>query len=145
VTQQQQHPTQYSGAPPREPSTLGLGLTVFAGVMMVMAGGFQILNGLVALFNDSFYATTRDYVFKFDTTAWGWIHVLLGVVVAAAGLAILAGWLIGRIVGIALAALSAVANFAFIPYYPFWSLSIIVLDVLVIWALALHGRDIARA
>jgi hypothetical protein len=69
----------------------------------------------------------------------------MGVAVAAAGLAVLAGWLVGRIVAIALAVLSAVANFAFIPYYPFWSIAIIVLDVLVIWALAMHGKEVARA
>jgi hypothetical protein len=87
---------------------------------------------------------TRNYVFQFDATTWGWIHLILGVVVALAGFAVMAGRVWGRVVGITLAVLSAVANFLFIPYYPFWSLTVIALDIFVIWALAAHGREIAE-
>ena len=117
------------------------GLTTFAGVMMIMAGGFQLFNGLVALLANEFYVNTPNYLFKFDATRWGWIHLLVGLLVLLAGFAVLAGQTWGRVVGIVLAVLSAMANFAFIPYYPFWSLTIIALDVFVIWALATHGRD----
>jgi hypothetical protein len=120
------------------------GLVVFAGVMMIMAGGFQVVSGLVALLANEFYVNTPNYLFKFDATSWGWIHLLVGLLVLLAGFAVLAGQTWGRVIGIVLAVLSALANFAFIPYYPFWSLTIIALDVLVIWALAAHGRD-ARA
>lgn len=117
------------------------GLTAFAGVVMIVAGAFQIINGIVALITNEFYVSTPNYVFAFDVTRWGWIHLLLGLLVLVAGFAVLAGQTWGRITGIVVASLSAIANFAFIPYYPFWSLTIIALDVIVIWALATHNRD----
>jgi hypothetical protein len=120
-----------------------VGFILFAAIMMIMAGIFQALAGLVALFNDTFYVATREYVFKFDATSWGWIHLILGIVVAVAGWGLLSGRTWARVVGITVAVLSAIANFAFIPYYPFWALTVITLDVFVIWALAAHGRDVA--
>ena len=125
------------------PSGVAIGFTIFAGVMMAMAGSFQTLTGLVALFNDEFYVSTPNYFVKFDVTTWGWIQLLVGVVVLCAGFAVLSGQTWGRVVGIIMAAGSALANFAFIPYYPFWSITIIALDVFIIWALAAHGRDLA--
>ena len=126
------------------PSGWATGLTLFAGVMMIMAGGFQAIAGLVALFEDEFYVATRNYLLQFDATSWGWIHLLLGLLVLFAGFAVLSGRTWGRVVGIILAVLSALSNFAFIPYYPFWAMAIIALDVFIIWALAAHGRDITR-
>jgi hypothetical protein len=123
------------------PRSGATGLTTFAGVMMIMAGGFQLFNGLVALFANEFYVNTPDYLFKFDATRWGWTHLLIGVLVLLAGFAVLAGQTWGRAVGIVLALFSALANFAFVPYYPFWSLTIIALNVFVIWALATQDRD----
>jgi len=123
-------------------STWAVGFILFAGIMMVMAGFFQAFSGLVALFQNEFFVATRNYLFQFDATSWGWIHLLLGIVVAAAGFAVMAGRTWGRVVGITLAMLSALANFAFIPYYPFWAITIIALDIFVIWALTAHGRDI---
>jgi hypothetical protein len=119
-----------------------VGLILFAATMMIMAGTFQAITGLVAVFENEFYVATRNYLFQFDVTTWGWIHLLVGLVVAAAGVAVLSGRVWGRAIGITLAVLSAIANFLFIPYYPFWSLLIITLDVFVIWALSAHGRDI---
>jgi hypothetical protein len=117
------------------------GFITFAGVMMIMTGGFQFLVGIVAVVDDDFYVKTRNYVFEFDSTAWGWIHMLLGIVVVLAGFAVLTGQTWGRVVGVILALSSALTNFAFLPYYPFWSMLIIALDVFVIWALVAHGRD----
>ncbi|HEX6148252.1 DUF7144 family membrane protein [Nocardioides sp.] len=122
-------------------SRLATGFITFAGVMMIMTGAFQALVGLVAIAQDDFYVTTPNYIFEFDPTTWGWIHVILGIVVVAGGFGVLAGQTWGRVVGIVLALGSALTNFAFIPYYPFWSMLIIALDVFVIWALAAHGRD----
>jgi hypothetical protein len=119
-----------------------VGFILFAAMMMIMAGIFQAFAGLVAIFNDNFYLATRNYVFQFDATSWGWIHLILGIVVVLAGWSLLAGRTWARVVGITLAVLSAFANFAFIPYYPFWALLIIALDIFVIWALAAHGRDL---
>ena len=118
-----------------------VGFTVFAAIMMLMAGAWQALAGLVAIFENEFYVQTRNYLFQFDATTWGWIHLLVGVVVAFAGWGLLSGQTWARIVGITLAALSATVNFLFIPYYPVWSILIIAVDIFVIWALAAHGRQ----
>jgi len=126
-----------------QPPGWAVGFIVFAAVMMMMAGVFQALAGLVAIFKNEFYVATRNYLFEFDVSAWGWIHLILGVIVALAGFALLSGATWARAVGITLAVLSAIANFLFIPYYPFWSLLIIALDVFVIWALAVHGGKVA--
>ena len=126
----------------QEPSAWAAGFIAFAGVMMIMAGAFQAIAGLVALFENEFYVATPNYMLQFDATSWGWIHLLMGLLVVFAGFAVLAGQTWGRIVGITLAVLSALANFAFIPYYPFWSMTIIAVDIFIIWALAAHGRDL---
>ena len=121
------------------------GLTVFAAVLMIMVGIFHAAQGLVAIVNDTFYVVGEEYVFQFDVTTWGWVHLLLGILVAVAGFALFSGAVWARTVGVALAVLSAVANFLWMPYYPFWSIAIIALNVFVIWALTAHGRDITRA
>jgi hypothetical protein len=118
-----------------------LGGITFAGTMMIMLGIFQILNGISAIANDDFYVLTRNYAFDLDVTAWGWFHLLLGVVSALAGFFLFAGRTWAAAVAIAIAVLSAVLNFFFIPYYPFWSLLIIALDVWVIWAVTRPGTD----
>ena len=126
-----------------EPPGWAVGFIVFAAVMMIMGGVFQALAGLIAIFENEFYVATRNYLFEFDATSWGWIHLILGVIVALAGFSLLSGATWARVVAITLAVLSAIANFLFIPYYPFWSLLIIALDVFVIWALAVHGGKVA--
>ena len=117
---------------------LAQGFAVFAGVIMIMSGAFEALAGTVGLFANEFYVSTRNYLFQFDVTTWGWIHLLVGLLVLFAGIAVMSGQAWARVIGIILAGLSALANFAFIPYFPFWSLLIIALDVLVIWALAVY-------
>ena len=125
----------------RETSGTAVGFILFAAIMMIMVGIFQALQGLVAIFENEFYVATRNYLFQFDATTWGWIHLVLGLLVAFAGWGLLSGRTWARTVAIALAVLSAIANFLFIPYYPFWSLLIITLDIFVIWALTAHGRE----
>ena len=114
------------------------GFVVFAGVIMIMSGVFQAITGLVGLFANEFYVATRNYLFQFDATSWGVIHLLVGLLVLFAGFAVMSGQTWARVVGIILVGLGALANFAFIPYYPVWSLLIIALDVAVIWALAVY-------
>jgi hypothetical protein len=119
-----------------------VGFILFAAIMMIMVGVFQALQGLIAIFENEFYVTTRNYLFQFDATSWGWIHLLLGLLVAFAGWGLMSGKTWARVVGITLALISAIANFLFIPYYPFWALLIITLDVFVIWAIAAHGGEL---
>jgi hypothetical protein len=125
-----------------EPSGAAVGFILFAAIMMIMAGVFQAISGLVAIFENEFYVATRNYLFQFDATTWGWIHLVLGVIVAFAGWGLLSGRTWARVVGITVALLSATANFLFIPYYPFWALTIITLDIFVIWAIAAHGGEL---
>jgi hypothetical protein len=123
-------------------SGTAVGFILFAAIMMIMAGTFQFFAGLVAIFNDQFYVATRNYIFQFDATTWGWIHLVVGLIVAFAGWGLLSGRTWARVVGITVALLSALANFLFIPYYPFWALTVITLDIFVIWALAAHGGEL---
>jgi hypothetical protein len=141
----EQGPSQYPSAGRADQATSGwaVGFILFAGIMMIMVGIWQALQGLIAIFENEFYVATRNYLFEFDATAWGWIHLLIGLLVAFAGWGLLSGRTWARVVAITLAVLSAIANFLFIPYYPFWSLLIIAVDVFVIWAIAAHGRDVA--
>ena len=124
-----------------DPAPWMAGMTTFAGVMLIIAGAFNVIQGLVALFQNEVYVAGREYVFAFDLTAWGWTHLIVGAVVAAAGFAVLSGQVWGRSVGVAVAVLSMLANFLFVPYYPVWSLLIIALDFFVIWALIAYKRD----
>ena len=125
----------------RDTSGWAAGFTVFAAIMMLMVGVFQALQGLIGIFENEFYVQTRNYLFQFDATTWGWIHLLIGLLVAFAGYGLLSGRTWARTAAIALAVLSAIANFLFIPYYPFWSTVIIAVDIFVIWALTAHGRE----
>jgi hypothetical protein len=125
-------------------SAWATGFALFAALMMIMVGCFQAFVGLIAIFENEFYLATRNYLFQFDATTWGWSHLIVAVVVGLAGLGLLAGQTWARVVGIILAALSAISNFLFIPYYPIWSLLIITLNIFVIWALAAHGRELGE-
>jgi hypothetical protein len=118
------------------------GVGRFAGVMLAVIAVFEILQGIAAIANDSVFVKGVNYTYKFDVTAWGWIHLFIGLVALAVGIAIVTEHTLGYLGGIAVAALGAVANFAFLPYYPFWSLLVIAFNVLVIWALCTQlGRD----
>lgn len=115
------------------------GGVVLAATMMIMVGLFQAFQGLAAILNDEFYVVVSDYAFDIDLTAWGWIHLIAGVLVMIAGFALFSGSTVAGVVAIALAGLSALTNFFFIPYYPFWSLLIIALAIYVIWAITRSG------
>lgn len=120
----------------RPVSGWAVGGTVFAGVIMLMVGAFHAIAGFVALLDDQFYVVTQNYTYSFDVTGWGWIHLILGIVLVLAGAYVFSGATWARAVGMTLAVLSAIANFFFIPYYPFWSLLMIALAVFVIWSLS---------
>ena len=112
-----------------------VGGITFASTMMIVIGTFQVIAGLTAIFDDAFYVVTPNYVFDLDPTAWGWIHLVIGILVLLAGFGLFAGRAWAAVVALVLAMLSAIANFFLIPYYPFWSVLVIALAVWVIWAL----------
>ena len=131
--------TQYEPQRKDDVSGWALGGIVFAASILTLAGVFQVIAGLVALFNDEFFVVTRNYTFDLDVSAWGWIHLLIGILllITAWGLFSRNTW--AGVAAIILAGISAIANFFFIPYYPIWSLVLIGLDVWVIWALTRPG------
>ena len=123
-------------APGDEPvSGWALGGITFAACALVLIGSFQAIIGLAAIFDDQFYVVARNYTFEFDTSAWGWIHLLLGGLLFATGLGLLGRQAWAGATAIVLASISAIVNFFFIPYYPVWAIVVIALDVWVIWSL----------
>ena len=125
-------------------SVLGIGTILFAGCAMLLVGMFQFFEGLAAVIKGDFYVVVPNYAFNVDVTVWGWIQMLLGIVAMVAGVFLFAGKLWARIIAIIFALVSGVVNFLSIPYYPIWSITIVVLSVLVIWAVACHGRELER-
>lgn len=121
------------------------GLLAFAGMIMLMLGAFHAMAGLVALFEEEHFLVAQEgLVVTADYTAWGWTHLILGVVVAIAGGALLAGATWARVVAGLIAMVSAVVNLAFLPAYPLWAAIMIALDVLIVYAVTTHGGDTRR-
>lgn len=118
--------------------------TATAGILMVLIGFMHVFQGLVALVNDDFYVVGAEYIFEFDLTSWGWIHLIAGAIVALAGIALFQGAVWARTVAVILACISVLASFMWMPYYPIWSLTVIAFDIFVIWAVTAHGRDITQ-
>ena len=133
--------TEYQ-TPSRQPPSEATGGYVFAGVILIVIGCFHAIEGLVAIFDDGFYVVSENYTFNLDTTGFGWIHLLGGIIVVCAGIALFSAATWARVVGVIVATLSAIANFFFIPYYPFWSILIIALAIWVIWALTRHVEKV---
>ncbi|MGW1346848.1 DUF7144 family membrane protein [Kribbella sp. NPDC002412] len=122
-----------------EVSGWAVGGITFAATMLLLIGLFQSITGLVAIIDDEFFVVVRSYTFDLDTTVWGWIHLVLGVLLIVVAVALLRRSTWAGITALFLAVLSAVDNFFFIPYYPFWSLLLIGLNVWVIWSLTRPG------
>ncbi len=118
-----------------------VGWAYFAGIMMSIVGIFQAIAGLVALMNNTFYVVGERALIAFDYTAWGWIHLVLGLVLVVAGSSVMRGGLFGRTIGVVLAAISMVANFVFVAAYPVWSIIMIIVCAFVIYALTVHGSE----
>ncbi|SFL15083.1 DUF7144 family membrane protein [Geodermatophilus ruber] len=126
-----------------EAATGWAGWVVFAGVMMILVAAFQVVQGLVALVNDNYYVvTSAGLVLNLDYTVWGWTHLILGVLIGLTGVGLLAGNTAARVAGVVLAGLSALVNLVFIAAYPVWSMIVIALDVIVIYAIVVHGREL---
>lgn len=136
MTQYEQYETTRQAEPM---SGWTIGGVVFAATVMVIIGIFQVLQGLAAIIDEEFFVVVNDYAFDVDVTVWGWIHLIVGILVAASGFALFAGREWAAAVAIVLAVFAAIANFFFIPYYPVWSLLMIALALWVIWSLTRPG------
>ncbi len=118
-----------------------IGSTAGAAIWMVLAGALHVVQGVVALVDDTFFVRVDDYMYKFDVTTWGWIHLTVGVVVLTAGIALFRAPTWARVVAVAFASASILVSFAWLPFSPLWSMTVIVIDLLVLWAVT-GGRDL---
>ncbi|MFI2203398.1 hypothetical protein ACH47Z_22015 [Streptomyces sp. NPDC020192] len=116
------------------------GLIAFGAVMLILAGVLNIFRGIMAIAHDDVFLVTRTYVFRFDLTGWGWIHLVLGVVALLVSAGLVRGALWARVCGVAIASLIILANFLSLPYYPVWSIVLIAFSGFIIWALCV-GRS----
>lgn len=126
----------------RERSSMAVGFTYFAAVIMMLMGVFGVIQGLAGIFKNDFYAVTPDYIFKFNASTWGWVNLIVGVIVLLSAYGLFTGAIWARTVGVIMAFIAALDGFAFIPLYPLWGITVVTLAVLVIWALTMHGRDV---
>ena len=135
----------------REPSGAAVGWTLFAACMMMLVGGYHAIIGLAGILNDEVYGAVPAlgtpqagdaYFLTMDVTTWGWIHLIVGVILLLAGFGLFSGNVVARTVGVIAAILSAIGAFAWMPWAPIWGLAIIAADITVIWALTAHGRDV---
>ena len=139
------HIPQQSGMQNVEPTEMTgwVGWIGFAAIMMMMLGTFHAIEGLVALFQDQYFLVGKSgLTVHVDYTTWGWIHIIGGVIVVAAGVALLTGKMWARAVAVAVAVVSAIVNIGFLSAYPVWSTIMIAFDVLVIWAVTVHGSEL---
>ena len=142
-------PGQASSAPPGRQNvqptemTGWVGWVGFAAVMMVMLGTFHVMDGLVALFQDDYFLVTPSRLaVHADFTTWGWVHIIGGILIVAAGIGCFTGKVWARSVGVVVALVSAVVNVGFLAAFPIWSTIMIAVDILIIWALTVHGDEL---
>ena len=122
------------------PRAMVTGGVVFAAVLMIFGGAMAIIEGISAIAKDNLFVNTHNYTLRFSTTAWGWVNLIIGIVVVLAGFYLFTGALWAVYIGILVAGVHLFFNFFFIPYYPFWALTLIAIDIFVIWALATAPR-----
>ncbi|WP_280341013.1 DUF7144 family membrane protein [Nocardia neocaledoniensis] len=132
TTNQNQHPVREG---------IAAGTSIGAGILLAVVGVLQILQGIAAVANDDLIVVGPEYTYQFDLTAWGWWHIIFGALAVLVAIGLLAGQTWGRVSAMVIAALSIVANFLWLPYYPWWSILVIILDIVVIWAVATWRPD----
>ena len=141
------NPARRAEAAAARPNGMATGFTIAAAVMLMLSGAWNFLEGLAALVGGggAFFATLPTYLYNLSVSGWGWFHLGVGIAVFVAGAALFMDRLWARAVGVALAAVSAIVNFVSIPYLPVWSIVMIALDIIVIWALLTPRHRPARA
>jgi hypothetical protein len=118
------------------------GIGIFAGAALLTVGIFQFLEGIAAAAKDEVFVNTPSYVFKLDLTTWGWIHFVFGLVAFATGIGLFLGKTWARALGLFIALCGTLLNFMFLPYYPWWAITVITLNVVVMWAIATQVQDV---
>jgi len=132
-----------SARPSTAPSGLAVGVTTAAAILLIVGGICHTMEGFVGIATHEFYVVGQKWIFQFEVTTWGWIHVVVGALAVIAGIGLFFGAIWARTLAIVIAAISIVANFLWLPYYPVWAVLIIAFDTFVIWALTAHGGDVA--
>jgi hypothetical protein len=121
-----------------------VGYTFFAAMMMVFLGSLHALAGFTGIIKDQAYAVSPNAIVSIDTTQWGWIHLIIGLIVLFAGFGLLSGAVWARTVGVIVALVAGFMSFLFIQWYPVWGITMVAVSIGVIWALTAHGRDIVE-
>ncbi|MET9918343.1 hypothetical protein ACFV1C_35955 [Streptomyces sp. NPDC059605] len=128
-------PGRTGSAAPEDSNPWAAGGTMFAGVLLLVDGAFGVIKGVAGIASDDVYTRIGNYTFEFSVTAWGWIHLVLGIVLGLVGWGILRGALWARATGVVIAAINLIVNFVWLPYQPIWAIISIAIDTFVIWAL----------
>jgi hypothetical protein len=138
-------PTGYDQPDSYDQRTGWTGWITFAAVMMILAGSLNLLYGIIAAVNDEWVVFTNRANVYLDISEWGWVHIIVGAVVLISGLGLFSGNILARTIAVVVASISLLVNFFFIPVYPLWAITVIVIDLLVIWAVTAHGREMREA
>jgi len=138
-------PTGYDQPAGYDQRTGWTGWISFAAIMLIIGGSLNLLYGVIAAVNDEWVVFTNRANVYLDLSEWGWVHIILGGIVLLSGIGLFSGNIIARAVAVIVASISMLVNFFFIPVYPLWALTVIVIDVLVIWAVTAHGREMREA
>jgi hypothetical protein len=126
-----------------DPVTGWVGWVIFAAVFMIVIGAMNAIQGLAALFRDeAYWVTLQGNIVTFDVTTWGWIHLIFGILLVIVGVLLMQGSTFARVIGIALVSLNLIAQFSWTTLYPFWGLIAIAIDIMIIYALVVHGREL---
>ena len=128
----------------RTDPTAWVGWVYFAGAMLLAVGGLEIISGLVGIFHHSYYVATTAGLVAFNYATWGWINLLLGILLMLTGLGVWSGNTLARVVAVFLSVLALIDNLAFMSAYPLWSIVAIIINVMVIYALTLHGNEVGE-
>ena len=137
--------TGFRGAGREAESPWAASWTVAAAFLMVFGGVMAIFEGIAAIARDDVFVATPNFTYEFSLTGWGWVHLILGAAMVALGLVLFTGAAWARWTASVLVVLNLVAQFVSLPITPWWSLAVIVLDVVVLWALIVHGEEVERA
>ncbi len=121
------------------------GWVVFAGIMMVIGGALWAIQGLIAVFNGDLVIFGDEGALFLNVTGWGWVHMILGLLLLLSGILVMRGNLFGRTIAVILVTLSIIVNFIWLPVYPVWAIVIIVIDVFILYAVIVHGKEMKQA